>query len=142
MKGSLVTIAAFIVMGIPYIALGQDGPNVRAPTDRPVFESQEQSTTHLVVLNRRGKNFELARENMDQMRAHRQIYLDLTASGHIIASGILSSDPPVGFVLFREGVDEAWVRKQLEDDFAIERGIVELEFLEWNIQMGGIEARN
>ena len=140
MKRPYVTIAAFILIGIPYIALAQESSNDRAPTNRPVFESQEHSPTHLVVLNKRGENFELARENMDQMRAHRQIYLDLTASSHIIASGILSTEPPVGFVPFRQGVDEAYVRERLADDFAIERKIVELEFLSWDIQMGGIEV--
>lgn len=109
--------------------------------DEPVTFATDNDPRHLVVLNKRGTNFELVRENRDKMLEHRQIYLDLTASGHIVASGLLRSEPPVGFVLFREGVDEEEIRARLEDDWAIREGVIELEFLYWDIQMGGIPTK-
>jgi hypothetical protein len=103
----------------------------------PATFASPDDVRHLVVLNKQGPNFEERREFPDELRAHRQIYLDLTASGHILASGVLRSDPAMGFVLFRAGVDEQWVRERLTADFVIERGILELEFIYWEIQMGG-----
>jgi len=137
MKKSLV--AAITAIGLLVQTPAQAQQQV-AETDReqapPTFASSDD-VRHLVVLNKQGPNFEKGREFPDELRAHRQIYLDLTASGHILASGVLRSDPAMGFVLFRAGVDEQWVRDRLTADFVIANGILELEFIYWEIQMGG-----
>jgi hypothetical protein len=100
--------------------------------------AQPTPARHIVVLNKQGPEFEKRRAHPEEMRAHRQIYLDLTASGDIIASGLLDSEPAVGFVLFREGVDEAAIKARLENDFAIKNRILALEYRHWTVQMGSL----
>lgn len=109
-----------------------------APATTPAVAQEQPPARHLIVLNKRGPDFDRARTVPDQMRAHRQIYLDLTASGHIVASGLLDSAPPVGFVLFREGVDEAAIKRRLEADFAVKARIIDLEYRYWTVQMGSL----
>jgi hypothetical protein len=104
----------------------------------PLGAQQPTPARHLVVLNKRGPEFEKRRAHPEEMRAHRQIYLDLTASGHIIASGLLDSEPAVGFALFREGVDEAAIKARLKNDFAIKSRILDLEYRYWTVQMGSL----
>jgi hypothetical protein len=91
---------------------------------------------HFVVLHKRGPNFADHAQYRDKMVQHRQIYLDLVASGDIIASGLLSTDPPTGFILFGAQVDEGHIKSILQADFSVQSKIVDLEFLYWTIQMG------
>lgn len=116
----------------------------------PVDSLSQQTATpsagppprHLVVLNKPGPNFARLVDHRAEMLRHRQIYLDLTAEGEIIASGTIDFEPRVGFILFRQGVDEAAIRSRLENDFAIKEGILELEYRYWSIQMGGFGPVN
>jgi hypothetical protein len=108
------------------------------PIASPPATTAPAAQRHLVVLNHRGPNFDRMRDHPVEIRAHRQKYLDLTAKGDVIASGLLRSDPPVGFVLFRQGVDEEAIRAFLEDDFAMREKIMTLEFIYWDIQMGAV----
>lgn len=113
-------------------ALAQDSQ----PAEKPAKPAA--AARHLVVLNKQGPNFSRAAEHPAELRAHRQIYLDLTAEGEIIASGLLRSEPPHGFVLFRQGVDEEAIKARLANDFVVAQGIVALEFIYWDIQMGAV----
>jgi hypothetical protein len=90
-----------------------------------------------VVLNKQGANFAKLSEMRPQALAHRQIYLDLTAAGDVLVSGRLEGEPSMGITVFRQGVDEARIRKLLADDAIIKAGVLELEFRYWSVQMGG-----
>ena len=127
---ALIFAASLMATSVPLSA--QTGSTQAAPT------AQAPNARHLVVFNKRGENFAKAAAHIPEMRAHRQIYLDFTASGEIVASGLLDSNPAVGFVLFRQGVDEAAIKQRLEADFAVREKIVELEYRYWTIQMGSI----
>ncbi|OYX40748.1 MULTISPECIES: hypothetical protein [unclassified Sphingomonas] len=129
-------LAGLLCCSLEYLpASAQNTPPKQTAPSTP---SAPVALRHLVVLNKQGPNFALASKHRTEMLAHRQIYLDLTKSGEIIASGLLGSSPRVGFVLFRTDVDEQAIRSRLNDDFAIRNGILELEFLYWDIQMGAV----
>jgi hypothetical protein len=131
MKRIMLLLAATLTAA-PVPLSAQSGPPQAAPA------APTKNARHLVVLNKRGENFVKAAAHLPEMRAHRQIYLDLTTDGDIVASGLLDSDPAVGFILFRQGVDEAGIKQRLEADFAVREKIVELEYRYWTIQMGSV----
>jgi hypothetical protein len=100
--------------------------------------AQEQRPTHFVVLNKPGPHFARLADFRQEALSHRDIYLRLTAEGQIIASGTLSGEPVLGITVFRQGVDEAAIRRLLMDDAIVRAGILEVEFRHWSIQMGGL----
>jgi hypothetical protein len=130
-KISLLVAAALTVVSAP-LSAQSSGPQVAPAAHAP-------NARHLVVLNKEGPNFARRVDHRAEMLQHRQVYLDLTAEGEIIASGTIDFEPRIGFVLFREGINEAAIRARLENDFAIKEGILELEYRYWSIQMGGLE---
>ena len=103
-------------------------------------QAQEQRPAHLVVLNKAGPNFGRLAEFREEGRAHRQIYVRLTEQGQIIASGLLSGEPVLGITVFRQGVDEAEIRRLLTEDAIVRAGVLEVEFRHWSIQMGALEG--
>ena len=106
-----------------------------APADNP---GMDQRPKHLIVVTRAGPNFDRLAEMRAQVQAHRDIYLKLTAQGAIVASGPFEGKPVLGITVFRQGVDEAAIRKLLADDAIIKAGVLELEFRYWSIQMGAL----
>ncbi|MBA3836405.1 MAG: hypothetical protein H2054_00230 [Sphingomonas sp.] len=119
-------LALILAMVTPAAALAQQPAPLASPQPR-----------HLIVLNKPGPNFARGANHREEMLKHRQIYLDLTAEGKIIASGTVDFEPRVGFILFRQDIDEVAIRSRLENDFAVREGILELEYHYWSIQMGG-----
>jgi hypothetical protein len=118
-----------------------DGRAQSAPPSADI-SVPKTSERYLVAFNKRGPNFADHVNHRDQMLKHRQIYLDLVKSGDIVMSGSLSTEPAMGLILFRAGVDEQAVKRKLNDDFAVSAGILKVEFSYWTILMGGLPDRS
>ena len=124
----LFTLILGLVVAVPAVAQPMSAQN----------PPSEQRPKHLVVFNKHGPNFARLSEMLAEARAHRDIYLKLTAAGDILVSGRLEGDPSMGMTVFRQGVDEERIRKLLADDAIIKAGVLELEFRYWSIQMGAL----
>ncbi|QDP20079.1 hypothetical protein [Sphingomonas xanthus] len=118
------------------VAAGVAVAQPTAAQDRPAA----QRPVHLVVLTKAGPNFAKLGDMRSQALAHRDIYLDLTAKGEVIVSGPFVGEPVLGLTVFRQGVDEAAIRARLTNDAIIQAGVLEIEFRQWSIQMGGLPS--
>ena len=111
----------------------------------PAFAQQQQQTaqkppeTHLIVFNRLGPNFSKMAELQKEAIAHRDLYVGLAKEGKIIAGGAMVGQPVLGLSLFASNVDRDEMRALLENDPAVKAGLVEIEFREWQLQMGSLE---
>ncbi len=133
------TLALVLALAIGAVA----APAAAQPAAKPA-PAPAAGATHLVVFNRLGPNAARMNELREAALAHRQLYVRLADEGKLIAGGRMSGEPVLGLSVFASNVDKAQVRALLENDPAVKAGIVEIEFREWQLQMGslaGAEAR-
>lgn len=125
-------MAACIALSSSSAALAQ---GAQSPATAPAVASAE---SYFVVFNRPGPNFGQVAQYREQAIAHRELYLRLAREGQLMFGGSFSGEPVLGLSVFRRGVDEAAIRRTLEDDALVQAGVLAIEFRRWTIQMGGI----
>ena len=119
------------------LALGSPGGQAFAQPAEPAAQKAPES--HLVVFNRLGPNFAKLKELRNEAIAHRDLYLRLAAEGKIIAGGAMTGQPVLGLSIFASDVDRDQIRSMIENDPGVKAGIVEIEFREWQLQMGSLK---
>ncbi|MEO1044470.1 MAG: hypothetical protein AAFX04_03415 [Pseudomonadota bacterium] len=106
------------------------------PVTSALAHPQGHRDTRLVVLNRAGENWDDREEATEEINQHAAIYFRLAAEGQIVVGGNLRGESPLGISIFAKDVDREEIRAILESDPAVQRGIIALDFREWDIQLG------